>query len=189
MKAPTPRNLTPWHALAGATLVFVSLTWEVAAQAPDPSSNPVPARVSTEAPAPAKPKLQQGRVEGTVTFSWAAGGNPSSPMNAPVDPGGRFRRPAEISSYPRPSFSTVTIVAYPLKADPSLQEPIPRNARAPVATALPDFNGRFSMALDPGEYEIVAISETRPGRIDRVPTRSSRVRIESGKTERCLLSF
>jgi hypothetical protein len=110
-------------------------------------------------------------------------------MNIPIDPGGRLRGPVETSPFPRPSFSTVTIVAYPLKADPSLQEPIPRNARPPVATALPDFNGRFSMALDPGEYEIVAISETRPGRTDRVPTRSSRVRIESGKTERCLLSF
>lgn len=188
MNTPATRILTPWRTLA-AVLLPGLLAGAAAAQAPAPSSNPAPAQASAEAIAPPVGRVQQGRVVGTVTFSWALGGNPSSPMTAPVDPGGRFRSPMEPSPFPRPSFSTVTIAAYPMKPGPNTQESIARSARAPVATAIPDDNGRFMISLDPGEYEIVAVAETRPGRSDRVPTRSSRVRIEPGKTERCLLSF
>lgn len=187
MNTQATRILNPWRALAAAALLPSFLAGEVAAQAP--ASNPTPAQASAETTAPPRARVPQGRVEGTVTFSWAAGANPSSPMAMPVDPAGRFRSPMETSPFPRPSFSTVTIAAYPLKPGPNAQEAVGRNARAPAATAIPDDNGRFMISLDPGEYEVVAIAETRPGRSDRVPTRSTRVHIEPGKTERCLLSF
>lgn len=188
MNAQKSRNLIPWHTLAAAALILGGLAGEVAAQAPALSSNSAPAQASTEGPGPARPKPEQGRVEGTVTFSWAVGGDPT-PMDRRLDRGGDLRGTRDLTPWPRPSFSTVTIVAYPLKAGPGAQEPSPRSPRNPVATAVPDFNGRFSMALDPGEYEIVGIPGTRPGRTDRVPTRSFKVRVEPGKSVSCLFSF
>lgn len=117
---------------------------------------------------------KQGRIEGTVTFSWVVPGEASN-LRGRMDEVGNFRGTVNVVNSRRPN-AWLTIFRKGVKGG------------APIQTT-PDATGRFALALDPGDYFIYCQTEQQPGGWMGSNRKSCEVKVEADKTANCSFSF